>query len=453
MSDADGPTGAGGPARGVGDRWSTAPMTGAEEGRRLLPAPVRWLLVGLSMLLASGGVLVGSRFLADGDAAASKAPATVLDARSAPAVTGGGAAPEAVPGSARFVPMPPAPAIDTRRGSPLRPGAEASGQLRGLPAGATAVLVEVSLLAATAPGEVSVDGGAGAVTVLRIPRKGAQTTATAVLRIGDERTVRARTGGGHLLVNLVGAFQPARESSAGRVVPVPAVEVLRLVPESDGDSATIDPSDIPALRRAGRVSALLLQVAADVGRNGGSVQVGPSRAALRQTVFWGATNGADRTRGGLLVVPVSGAAVRLTYHAGTELRADLVGYVTGDDAPTTDAGLVVPVPPPAVQPVRIPRRGAADVRIVPPAGLAGVPAERVAATLLTVTATGDDVGALTVSAPGSARPRNPTLVAPREPARSVLTLVGAVDGTVRVTSDAGASVTAIPRALVLSPAR
>jgi hypothetical protein len=234
---------------------------------------------------------------------------------------------------------------------------------------------------------------------------------------------------------------------------VPAVQVLRLVPKSDGNTTTINPSRVPALRRAGPVSALLLQFAADVGPNGGLVEIGPSEGARRQTVFWGATSGTDRTRGGFLAVPVNGRTLRLTYHAGTELRVDLVGYVTGEGAPTTEAGLVVPVPPPAAQPVRIPVGGDADVEVIPPAGLVGVPADRVAATLLTVAATGDAVGAVSVHAPGSRRPRDPTLVAPRQAARSALALVGTVGGRVRVDTAAGASVIVTPRALVLTSAR
>ncbi len=428
-------------------------VTVVEGERRPLPAPVRWLIVALSMLLASGGILLGSRSLADADgSAASKAPPTVLDAR-APAVARSGAAPEAaVRGSARFVPIKPAPVIDTRRGRPLGAGAEATGRLRGLPTGASAVLVEVSLLGATAPGDVSVDAGAGPSTVLRIPRKGVQTTATTVLPVGPVSTLRARTGGGHLLVNLVGAFQPVSRSSAGRIVPVPSVEVLRLRPRTDGKTATIDASGLPVLRRAGPVSALLLQVAADVGPNGGFVEVGPSRGA-RQNVDWGSTIGTDRTRSGFLVVPVGDGPVRLTNQAGTELRADLVGYVTGDGAPTTDAGLAVPVPPSAGQPVRIPPGRSADVRVIPAAGYADVPADRVAAMLLTVAATGEAVGGLAVHTPGSARPRHPTLVAPLRATRAALTLVTTAGGEVRVASDAGASVVATPRVLVLSAAR
>jgi hypothetical protein len=422
------------------------------EGERRPPRAIRWIIVALSVILTSGGVLLGARFLVDAEATVpSRAPAAALDARSATPAPDTAAADivGAVRDSTRFVPMEPTLALDTRGLGALRPGAEVTVQLRDLPTGATAVLTEVSLLAATGAGDVTIDGGAGRRTVLRAPRAGAQLSTTVVVRIGPDATLRVRTGGGHLLVNLVGAFQPVQVSSAGRIVPVPAVPVLRLVPRTDGNDATIRLSDVPALRRAGPISALLLQIAGDVGSHGGSVAVGSAPGGLNQTIFWNATSGTDRTRGGFVVVPVPGGSLQLRYKAGTEMRADLVGYVTGDGAAMTDAGLVVPVPPPATRPVRIAAGAGADVEVIPTAGIADVPADQVAATLLTVAATGDAVGGVTVHAPGSSVPANPTLIAPRGATRSALTLVGVVAGDVRIVSAAGASVTATPQAVVL----
>lgn len=427
----------------------------------------RWVSIALAVVLTSGGVLLAARYLVEAQAREASRPAGVLDARSVasgpgvPAVVGG----RVVPGATRLVPMEPTLALDTRGLSALAAGAEVTVRLRDLPPDTVAVLVEVSVVAAAGPGDVTVDGGAGPVTVLRLPRAGAQQSATAVVRVGEDGTLRIRTGGGDLLVNLVGAFQTAAVASAGRIVALPPVPVVRLVTKRDGKDARIRLSAVAGLRRAGPISAVLLNVAADVGPRGGSVAAGSAPGGLDQTVFWAASAGADRTRGGFLIVPVAGDVVDLHYQAGTEMRVDLVGYVTGDDAVASATGLILPVPPEPVRldpsrpepvpadpgrPVRVPAGASRDAVVVPPAGLAGVPPGRVSAALLGVLATGDAVGGVTVHPPGSAAPRNPTLLAPAGSARSALALAGVADGRVRIRSAAGASVTVIPRALILT---
>lgn len=100
--------------------------------------------------------------------------------------------------------------------------------------------------------------------------------------------------------------------------------------------------------------------------------------------------------------------MRLHYEAGSELTADLVGYVTDTTAPRTGAGLVVPLPPDSAEPVRVPADEPADLTVIPPAGVAEVPAERVAAALLGITAIGDAIGGIFVHPPDAAEPPNPT---------------------------------------------
>jgi hypothetical protein len=277
------------------------------------------------------------------------------------------------------------------------------------------------------------------------------TTATAVVPAGAGRELQVRTeGGGHLLVQLLGAFEPAQDATSGRIVPLPATRVLDLIPATDGKDAIIDFATVPALPGPGQFAAVLLQVAADVGRNGGLVRVDGVPGGANQSVFWMPTTGRDRIRTGFLLVPVSGTTVHLHYEAGSALLADLVGYVTGESAPRDRAGLLVPLPPRAqTAPVAIGPGKAANLIVVPANGLAGVPVARVAAALLGISATGDSPGGVTVTAPGSAEPGIPTLTAAPGAARSILTLVGTVDGAVRVGAESGASVSATPQALVL----
>jgi hypothetical protein len=435
-------------------------VTVARTERRLLPRLARLTVIALTAVLTAAGVVVGIRAL-DGFAATQPTPRlATLDARMVTA-TPTTPASDAVPGSSRLALPGPRVVLDTRAGSRPRPGALAALALPALPSGSTHVLLEVSLLSATRPGAVDIRSGEDDIAVLRVPRAGAMTTATVVVPAGPDAGLQVRTeGGGHLLVQLLGAFEPAQDATAGRVVPVPATRVLDLVTARDGKDATIDLTAVPALAEPGQVAAVLLQVAADVGRRGGSVTVDGVPGGVRQTVFWSPTSGTDRTRTGFLVVPVSGTTVDLHYQAGTELRADLVGYVTGASAARDTAGLVVPAPPgspaPAAParpaptaPVPIGPGKAADLPVVPPDGLAGVPAGRVAAALVTVTATAGKAGRVAVYAPGSAVPGVPTVTAAPGAPRATSTLVGTVDGVIRASAEAGASVSVQAQALIL----
>jgi hypothetical protein len=406
--------------------------------------PNRWRTVGRYAILAvvmvatSAAVLFGSRLVLAGHAAEPAAPATLLV---------GAPAAGRIPGSARLSLSEPRVVLASR----LAPAAEVAVPLDGVPRDTTAVLLEVSIVDAAGPGAVTLTSAGGQLTALHLPAPGTQLTATVVVPVGTDRALRVATaGGGQLIVNLIGAFEPAGSSGAGRIIPVTPTPVLRLVPDKDGHDADIDPYQVPAVRAAGSVSAVLLDVSADVGPNGGLVSTGPSAAVQNQTAFWSATSDADRTRTALLVVPVSGDRFHLHYKAGSVLDAAVVGYVTDTTAAADPAGLVVPVMPGPDQPVAVPIGSGVTVTVVPPEGLHGVPAERVVAALVGVAATGDATGGVSVRAPGPVTSPGPTLVVEPGPARSATVLVPVVNGRIQVDSEAGASVIIAPQLLILT---
>jgi hypothetical protein len=362
----------------------------------------------------------------------------------APAGLGQGGA--SVPGTTRLVLLGPLPLLDTRDISVLSPGADVIVPLPILPPGTSAVLVEVSLLDARGAGGVTIDSTAGPTPVLRAPAAGAQTTATTVALVGPDGTVRIRTeGGGHLVVNLIGAFEPAEQASAGRIVTVPPTVIATITPEIGGPDATVDLGTVPALRDAGPVGAVLVQVVADVGSRGGLVSAGSAPDRQDQTVFWSATATDDRTRVGFLVVPVTDGALHVHYRAGRRLTASVVGYVTDATAPSSGTGLVVPVPPTPMPPTRV---GADDTAQVALRLDRDLPADRVAAVLVGVAAVGDAEGELHVHGPDGPPPA-PTLMAAAGVSRPALALVETRGGSLQVRSQAGASVTLTPQAIVI----
>ena len=405
--------------------------------------PLRWrthiAILALTVILTAVAVLVIANLMLAGP----KVPPTTLDANadlpvpSVPAV-------RVVPGQSRLVLLGPRQLVQA--GKALAAGAEATVPLPELPRGTNAILLEITLSEATGPGTVTVNSSAGQVTALRLGRARAQMSATVVARLGADGVLRVRTeGGGRLVVNLVGAFEPVEKSAAGRVVPVPATQVAKLVPKTDGKYATVDLSAVAALRDS-KYSAVLLQFVADVGVNGGFVETGPSIDQLGQKILWNPTTAEDRIRGGFLVVPITaGGPLYIHYEAGNVLTADLVGYVTDGTAPESDIGLVVPSPPSAGTEVRVGAGQEAQAILAAD----GVPADRLAGALVGITATGNALGAVTVHAPDVAAPVNPTIIAAAGGARQGVTLVATAKGAVRVGSASGATVGLAPLAVVL----
>jgi hypothetical protein len=407
-------------------------------------------VVAFTVLLTAGAVLLGYR--AANEPAAPTAATTSLDARKVRPVTSPStqraAATTARTSPTRLAVLGPRLLIDTRTALPG--GVEVNVSLPELPRDARAVLLEVTLQGAGAPGIVTVRTNVEETAALRLPAAGAKSSATVVALVEGDRAVAVRTqGGGRLVMNLTGVFLPAEKAADGRVVTLPASPVLKLTPAVDGNDAEIKVASIPALKGAGPISAVMLNLDGDVGVNGGFVAMGPSAGKLPQQVFWGATQGADRTRHGFLVVPVADGSLNLTYHAGTQLFVEIVGYVTGRGAPESAAGLVVPVPASGAQSVTVAANGTAAVPVVPPDDVTAIPAERVSAAIVGVLATARQASGVSVRAPGTTPAGGATLSAAGRP-RSMLALSGVENGAVSVTSRLGATVVVTPRALVLT---
>lgn len=406
--------------------------------------PVQWrtqiAILASTVVLAAAGILIAATTFLDGPTT----PPSTLDARANLAASAVPAV-RVVPGQSRLVLLGPKTLVGA--GNALAAGAEVTVPLPSLPQGSSAVLLEVTLSEAAGPGAVTLQSSVGQVIALRLARAKAQTSATVVARVGADAVLRARTeGGGKLVVNLVGAFEPVQTATSGRVVPVPATQVAKLVPKTEGKRTTVDLSAVPALRGGG-FAAVLLQFVADVGVNGGFVEAGLSVDRLEQKILWNPTTSEDRIRTGFLVVPTTGDPVHIHYEAGNVLTADLVGYITDDTATASDAGLVVPSPPSPGAEVKVAPGQEEQVTLAAD----GVPAGRLAGALLGITATGNALGAVTVHAPDIAAPVNPTMIAAAGIARQSVTLVATAKGAVQIASTSGAAVGLAPLVVVLSP--
>jgi hypothetical protein len=422
-------------------------------GQRLRTMPMALYVGGLAftVVFAAGLVLLGVRWFT----APRPAPAT-LQAQDLPAVPTPAASPGTVGAqdpskgrtkdqvrSTRLV-VPPARHLLDRG---VTPGAVVDLPLPRLRPGTSAVLLQLSMTEATGPGQVRVRSAVEDVPALRLPRAGAQTSAAVIVLLGPDHTLRvSSTGGGRLIANLTGTFEAADDATAGRLLPVRAQPVLTL--QNGSHDAVVDLSRVSAVRAAGSVSAVLLHVAAQVGNLGGHVAEGRSLRHPNQVVYWAATTAGDQVRHGFLVVHVpADGRIRLHYKAGSYLQVELLGVVTGNRAPQSTTGLVVPVPLFLAPSVRVTKAGHTDVPLIPTAGLVGVPRDRAEAALLTLTATAEVVGDVSVAAPGRTAPA--ALSAGGGRPRATLTLSGLVNGAVSITNETGAVVVLTPRALIL----
>jgi len=407
-------------------------------------------VLAFTMVLSSGATMIGFKLLTE-----PRPPAKTLDtvklASGASTSAAGKAAPtkQAV-ASTRLVVAGPQRLLDTRRTGALPPGGEANIPLpASISPDSTAVLLGVSLQNATGPGQVSIKSDADDVPTLRVAAKKSATSATVVVLLGSDQKLRLKTaGGGHLVVDLLGDFEPADTAAAGRIVAVDPERVLRLRPGVDGNDVDLKIANMAALRKAGSVSAVLLHLSGDVGVHGGHVFFGPSKARLNQQVLWGPTSGTDRTRHGYVLVPVSKGKFHLQYHAGTELRVELVGYVTGAKAANSTAGLAVPLPYQAASAIRVATAGRTNVTVVPAAGLGGVSPDRVTAAIFGLSAESSSRGDIALTTPGRKAGYPILSVAPNKP-RSAATLTRVANGQVTVAGVVGAQVILTPRALIL----
>ncbi|MEM9561504.1 MAG: hypothetical protein AAGA93_02735 [Actinomycetota bacterium] len=230
-------------------------------------------------------------------------------------------------------------AADTDRGDlALPPPTEFDGG--GDPV--TALVLSVSVLGTDGPGTVTIDCDFGSIDAVTVGGAGATTTGLVVVP-GREPSRLINPTGGDLVVDLVGTFVASGATAEGRFVSVDPVRVGGLVTATDGREGEIDLGGAEAGIDSAAVTAALVLITADVGDDGGRIGVGPAAGALDQMLMWGPPASANRQRSGVvLVAPGDDGSFALRYDGGSVLDVDLIGYVTGADAPVTTDGLFVP---------------------------------------------------------------------------------------------------------------
>ncbi len=243
--------------------------------------------------------------------------------------------------ASRFVAQAPQRLLDSREAGDV-PAPDTEFVVDVAPARTTVVL-SLSVMNSVREGTVLVDGRAGVVEAITITKPGTTTTNLVFLPVtGEEISIRS-TGGGHLVVDVVGSFEASEATTAGRFVPVGASGVTRLETAVDGREADIEfGSSVPVDRAA----AMLVAINADVGTEGGMVRLGSAPAAYDQMLMWAPAASENNGRRGLAIIqPGDEGLAALRYEGGSILTVDVIGYFTNDSAELSEEGLYVPTGP------------------------------------------------------------------------------------------------------------
>lgn len=337
----------------------------------------------------------------------------------------------ASPPRARFVPFTPTRILDTRTGNGAPQARVPAGgvvnlSVAGLAGSGPAAVALTVTTTESSPGYVTVWPGGEPRPVtsnLNTTRPGQTLAVQVIVPVGSNGEISLFTsGGGHLIADLAGWYEPVASSTSGRFN---AVAPSRLLDTRSGTGAPAGRRSagaslaLPVTGHGGvpatGVSSVVLSVT-EVDASPGWVTVWPSGQA-RPAASNLNTDLAGQTVAAHVTVPVgAGGAVNLFTSGGGHLLVDVVGWFTDATAPDSQSGLYVALSPTR----RIDTRTGQGVNAagIRPAksttgillgGSNGIPASGVAAVVATLTATQAAPTYLTAWAGGSPRPQTSNL--------------------------------------------
>lgn len=375
------------------------------------------------------------------------------------------AAAPAEAGQATYVPLEPTRLLDTRStGRPVGPGGVVD--VGGFPAGATAVVLNVTATGATGPTDVRAypaPASGGAVpTVSSLNLAPGQTVANLVhVAVGSGGTVRLRNAAGsvHLLADLSGYYADGGQGSSFQ-----GVAPRRLLDTRDA-AAPLAAGEVRTLRVRGTelgapagATAVVLNVTAVGATTQTDVRVWPTRAGAPPVVSNLNPAPGRETPGAVVVAVGADDTVSLRSAAGSvHLVVDLSGWYLPSPGGDVLQSAFRPVVPQRLLDTRAAGGpvGPGEARPLTVAGAGVVPAPGTA-VVLNVTA----VGATTATnvrvypkVPGGAVPRasNVNVVAGQTLANAVVAQVGA-DGQVLLRNASGSTHLVVDLAGWFSPA-
>ncbi|MBI5090680.1 MAG: DUF4394 domain-containing protein, partial [Actinobacteria bacterium] len=304
-------------------------------------------------------------------------------------------------GASQFTPVAPARLLDTRE-SGTKPAGGSTTQLQvtgvaGVPANATAVVLNTTGTEATADGFVTVyPAGEAQPTVSNHNLTTGQTRANLVtVKVGAGGKVSFFTqSGAHLIADVLGYYAPPTATS-GRFTALSPTRLAdtRTSGAKLGVGGTVT---VPVLGQQGvpatGVSAVLVNVAGTEAAAPGFVTVYASGTARPATSNLNLEM-TGSTASNLAIVPVGAdGSVTVFSQSGTHIIVDVAGWFGDATSKGGYSGLFVPVSPSRVLDTRsglgaptgaLPINGSLDLTL---AGVAGIPAFGATAAVINLTA-------------------------------------------------------------------
>ncbi|MCU1398715.1 MAG: acid phosphatase [Acidimicrobiales bacterium] len=273
--------------------------------------------------------------------------------------------------AAQFLPLTPTRIFDTRPTSLVgytgaKPAADVNLRVAvtgvgGVPAGATAAVVNITATEAGGPGYVQAfptgAGTPGASSNLNIERVGQTIANSAIVPIGADGSITLHTQQStHLIVDVAGYYKPVTGPvDDGRLVPVTPTRIFDTRPTSAVNYSGAKPAAGSTTRVAvtGRgsvptsgVEAAVLNVTATDSSGIGYVQVAPAGQLTPGASSSLNLESVGQTRPSQVIVPLgTNGAVDIYTQSGTHLIVDIAGYITGDSPTSSISGLFVPLTP------------------------------------------------------------------------------------------------------------
>jgi hypothetical protein len=251
----------------------------------------------------------------------------------------------------RYSPVTPVRVLDTRGG--LKPGrgttvtATVTGLDSGVPAGASAVAVNITATQATAGGFITAWATGQPrpeASNVNLPGAGATVPNLAIVPVGAGGSISLYTDAGtHLLVDVAGWFTGAGAplSDEGLFVPVLPTRIAdtrsgrglkKLVGGLTAELPITIPGGVPA---GASVSSVALNLTVTDAFDDGYLTASPSQIAPPDASNLNYTRGTDVA--GLSITRVgANGNLNVSSYAGTHLIADIAGWFTG--APAADGG-------------------------------------------------------------------------------------------------------------------
>ena len=302
-------------------------------------------------------------------------------------------------GGSQFTPVAPTRLLDTRSGA--KPAANSTTDLMvagmaGVPANATAIVLNTTATKATAAGYITVfPTGEMRPVASNLNLMMGQTQANLVtVKIGTGGSVSMYTEkGAHMIVDVLGYYAPAT-GTAGRFTPLTPA---RLIDTRDTTKVAAGGSvDVPVLGQGGvpasGVSAVVVTVVATNATAPGFVTVHASGTTRPATSNLNPAR-VNGKASNLAVVPVGmDGAITVFSEAGSHIVVDVVGWYGDASAKGGYSGLFVAVSPSRVLDTRsgvgapagaVAVGGSLDVTL---AGVGGIPAFGASSAVVNVTA-------------------------------------------------------------------